>query len=726
MKRLSVTIPAECDPRDPNVACDTCVRRELVASPGVEAVHLEGRPNRPLRLSVELNEYLFDPEALRRKHLTHKPCRLLDALLAPQAKPSLRSRVVTFLKGQPDLLLVLVAGAVLLAAWIVHLSNGPSWVRGLLCLVSAVCSSTRTFPEAWGFVRRFRLDVDVLMFVAAIGAATMGHFEEGALLLFLFGLGDAGENLAMGRARRAIESLTKLAPETAIKLDEDNREAEIPLASIQTGDRLLIKPFDRVPADATISEGATEMDESTLTGESMPVPKTIGAPVFAGTLNGTGRIIVRVSRPTSDSTLARIIKLVEEAQSQKSPTQLLTDKIEHYYVPAVFITTLALILTLPLVFQLPWSTSFYRAMAFLTAASPCALAIGTPAAILCGIARAARLGVLIKGGAHLESLGRINAIAFDKTGTLTTGKPTVKEIATADDVTEHEVLTLTAAIESHSNHPLADALVSAYRNRITPPAELPSVSDLQQIPGVGMTGVVDGHAISIGRLDLLCPDASTWPTSLRTAHDAMQQSGQTTVAITRDEQLIAVVGLLDTPRTSALDAITTLRSLGLKEVAMLTGDHAPAAAAIAGSIGIASEHVYAGLTPTRKLELVDELKARHTHVAMVGDGVNDAPALAHATIGLAMGAAGTDVAMETADVVLMGNDLRRLPEAITLSRRARGIIAQNLTIALGVIAVVAPAAALGYANLGLAVLLHEGSTVVVVLNALRLLKRKVG
>ncbi len=622
-----------------------------------------------------------------------------------------------------ELVLVAISLVMLVAGWLTHLAGGPEALRLVLLSISAISASTRTFPEAIHILKSLRLDVDVLMFAAAIGAGTLGAYEEGAFLLFLFGAGSAGESLAMGKARSAIESLTRLAPDTVIKLDDDNRETLVKVDEIRAGDRVLIRPYDRIAVDSVIIQGGSAIDQSSITGESIPIEKSPDDEIFSGTQNGEGRLIVKVLRAAGESTLARIIKLVAEAQSQKSRTQLFTDKIESIYVPIVFVITLMLLTLPPLIGFQPqkfpdsiWRGWFYQAMAFLTAASPCALAIGTPAAVLCGIAKSAKIGVLIKGGAHLEALAAIKAIAMDKTGTLTTGHPTVNQIVTIESFDPDRALAIAASIEQHGNHPLGAAIVAAARSR---KLQLPQADEVSQQAGLGMDAVIAGERYSVGKSSVAGP-IEAWPTQMQEAYRAIVASGQALVAVSKNSQVIALLGLIDQPRESARSAISRFQENGVEEIAMLTGDHAMAAQMIAKNLGLGTVH--ADLHPEQKLDIIEKMSQRHGAVAMIGDGVNDAPALAKAHIGIAIGAAGTQVAMETADVVLMGNDLTRLADAMMLARRAKRIITQNMVIALGVICVVAPLSALGFTSLGIAVLLHEGSTIVVVLNGLRLLR----
>jgi len=728
MPTLTVNLPEQCDQAPGGGECDACVHNELAHAPGVEHLELTSLDGqRQVKLTVDSSR--FDPAAFQaaRHKATSRPCRLIEQIIHARASESSRfARLIQLARQNVEMTLVAFSGTLLATSFVLMLNGAPAWLWIGLCVVSAVLSSTRTFPEAIHSLRSLKLDVDVLMFAAAIGAATLGHFQEAALLLFLFGLGSAGENLAMGRARSAIAALTKLAPDQATRLSQDGSESRVRIEQLIVGDRVLFRPFERIAADAVILEGSSELDESSITGESVPVSKGVTGELFAGTMNGSGRLVARVSKKSTESTLARIVQLVEEAQNQKSPTQLFTDRVERWYVPMVFVGTLLICLVPPMMGWVPrmspsiWGGWFYQGMAFLTAASPCALAIGTPAAVLCGIARAARIGVLIKGGVHLEGLSRVTAVAMDKTGTLTTGKPTVERVATIEGVSNDQALRLACGVETHSQHPLASAIVAAWRAMPgNDSVAVPDATDVTQIPGVGTSGKVGGQLIAVGKSELAGP-VDAWPKSLRTAKAEMDLLGFSSVTIARDGLPIGLVGLVDQPRESAKQVVSQLHSLGVKHVAMLTGDHLPAAKFVATRVGV--DAVHAGLLPRQKLDLIDEISKSHGPVAMVGDGVNDAPALARASVGIAMGTAGTDVAIETADVVLMGHDLARLSDAIRLARKARGIITQNLVLALGVIAIVAPLAAMGFAPLGVAVLLHEGSTIVVVLNSLRLLK----
>lgn len=642
---------------------------------------------------------------------------------AAPAEPRLK-RLVKLAYDYPALSTACLGAVLLLGATIVRVMAGPPPLRLALIFTSYGLCGWSTAINTLRVLRRFHFDVDVLMFAAAIGAASLGNFEEGGLLLLLFALGNAGEQLAVGRAKQAIRELTRLAPKTAMRVQGD-QEQEVPVEQLEIGDHIRIPAHQQIPADAAVLEGTSAVDQSAITGESVPVDKVAGDALFAGAINGPGALLAEVTRRTEDNTLSKVIRLVQEAQTTKSPTQLLADRVERFYVPFVLLATACLIFLPPLFSIVPaqenhaiWAGWFYQAMAFLTAASPCALAIGTPAAVLSGIGRAARVGVLIKGGVHLENLGRVRAIAFDKTGTLTQGRPVVTDaIALDSSVDADQMLAMTAAVEQGSQHPLAIAITDHATAANVP---LLRASDVRQTSSLGIAGQVEGRMLQVGSPTLL---TQTQQSSEATALiDKARQSGKTVVAVVADDRLMGLVFLADEPRDSASHMLKQLPAMGIEDTIMLTGDHDAAAQGVARRIGIHT--VMADLLPEEKLHRVQQLDEQWHGVAMVGDGVNDAPAMAQATVGIAIGGAtggGSDAAMETADVVLLTDDLRRLPEAIGLSRFARRIIGQNLLIALGTISVLAPLAALGFAPIVAAVFFHEGSTVVVVLNALRLL-----
>ena len=610
-----------------------------------------------------------------------------------------------------ELVISLAAGALLLAGWLGSLTGLPTAVSLGLYWAAYVFGGFFTLRDAVQSLRAKRFDIDTLMLVAAVGAAALGEWAEGALLLFLFSLGHALEHRAMDRARRAIEALAELAPKTAL-VRRDGAEVEVPVEKLLRGDRVIVKPGQRLPADGQVAEGSSVVDQSPVTGESVPVDKSAGDPVFAGTINGEGVLIVEVTKLATESTLARMVRLVSEAQTQKSPTQQFTDRFERVFVPTVLIGA-GLLIAVPPLLGYPFADAFYRAMAVLVAASPCALAIGTPAAVLSAVARAARAGVLIKGGAHLENLGRLTAIAFDKTGTITEGRPRLTDIV-AFDMPESELLALAAAVESRSGHPLAQAIVVAARER---GLRWEESADAQAVTGKGIRAMLGGRRIEIGNLKLF--DGENMAAEFAAQLERLESAGRTTMLVRVDGRCAGILGLMDTPRAGAGEMLAELRALGIAKTVMLTGDNERVARAVAQGVGLSE--VRASLLPEDKVGAIASLVEQYGLAAMVGDGVNDAPALARATVGIAMGGAGSDVALETADVVLMGDELGKLPFAVALSRAARSAIRQNLLISLGVVALLIPATLFGWAGIGVAVLIHEGSTIVVVLNALRLL-----
>ena len=613
-----------------------------------------------------------------------------------------------------ELILSGIAGLLLLAGWLAGRADASRELWLGLLLASYAAGGFYTVQEAWEGIRKRRFDIDSLMVVAAGGAAILGAWEEGALLLFLFSLGHALEHMAMERARKAIEALAELAPKTAI-VQRDGKEIEVAVEALQRGDRVIVKPGQRLPADGQVASGNSAVDQAPVTGESMPVEKQTGDKVFAGTINGEGALVVEVTKLASESTLARMVKMVAEAQEQISPTQRFTDRFEKIFVPVVLIGAVLLI-ALPPLLDYPFAESFYRAMAVLVAASPCALAIATPSAVLSGIARAARGGVLIKGGAHLENLGVLTAIAFDKTGTLTVGKPKLIDVV-AVDIDEAQLLTIAAAVESRSAHPLAQAVVTEAQRRGLAWTE---AGEVEAVSGKGVRADFAGQKIAIGNVKMF--DGTAIPEAVQQHLLRLQSEGKSIMLIQVDGQFLGVLALADTPREAVKQVLKRLHQIGINKTIMLTGDNEGVARAIAATVGL--DEVKAGLLPEDKVRAMEELGQRYGQVAMVGDGVNDAPAMARATVGIAMGGAGTDVALETADVALMADDLSTLPFAVGLSRASRRIIRQNLYVSLGVVALLIPATLFGWAGIGLAVIVHEGSTLVVVINALRLLAYK--
>ena len=632
-----------------------------------------------------------------------------------------------------ELIFALLSGVLLGAGFLLSwIEAAPAMVSTGVYLGAYFFGGFFTLREAIDSLKLRRFEIDTLMLVAAAGAAALGEFAEGALLLFLFSLGHALEHYAMGRAKRAIEALAELAPRTAMVRRPDGGTSEVPVENLKLGDIVIVKPDERVAADGFIVKGITAINQAPVTGESMPVdkrpvqddaaarqnPDSVDAAsrVFAGTINGSGLVEIEVTRLSTESTLAKVVKLVSEAETQKSPTQRFTDRFERFFVPAVLALAFVLLFAWVVVDE-PFRDSFYRAMAVLVAASPCALAIATPSAVLSGVARAARGGVLIKGGAPLELLGSLDAIAFDKTGTLTKGEPRIQEIIPAPGVTKEDLMAIAVAVESLSDHPLAQAIARDGRELVGD-QKIPRADNLKSLTGRGVSALVGEDEVLIGKAEMFGADGiAPLSAEMATAIEKLRQGGQTSMVVRRANKDMGAIGLLDTPREAARDALAKLRALGIKRMIMISGDHQRAADAIAREVGI--DEAWGDLMPEDKVDAIKKIRAE-TKVAMVGDGVNDAPAMATATVGIAMGAAGSDVALETADVALMADDLAHLPFAVGLSRSTRWVIRQNVFVSLGVVAFLVPATILGL-GIGPAVAMHEGSTLLVVFNALRLL-----
>ncbi len=557
------------------------------------------------------------------------------------------------------------------------------------------------------------VNVDLLMVLAAVGAAILGAWAEGAILLGLFSTSNALEHYALGRTRNAVRSLMDLSPVEATQL-VDGVERRVGVETLEPGDLVIVRPGEKIPADAAVVSGLSEVDQAAITGESMPVAKTVHDEVFAGTINGSGSFEARVTHAASDTTLARIARLVATAQAQKSRAERFTDAFEGPYAIGV-IAFAALVTVVPIVFGADPSDAFYRGMTLLVVASPCALVISTPAATLSAIASAARHGVLVKGGSHLDALGAIDTIAFDKTGTLTLGRPQVTDIVTFGGWNESSALRTVAAAEHLSEHPIGQAIVRAAKERGLAPD---TPTSFTSTPGQGVTAAVDGGLITAGNERLFDSLGKAVPNEVRAAVAAIRAQGRTAIIASDRNGIAAVIGVADQVRPGASEAVAALRARGLKRIVMLTGDNALVGQAIANLVGI--DEVYADLQPEGKLDKIRELRERGK-VAMVGDGVNDAPALAIADLGIAMGAGGTDVALETADIVLVTGNLGQLPFAIGLARRMRTIIRASIAFALTVMTTLAASTMLAGIPLPLGVVGHEGSTIVVVVAGLTLL-----
>ncbi len=597
--------------------------------------------------------------------------------------------------------------------------NTAAWPVGRMValtafLIAFVVGGTDISGHAVEDLRNGRVTIDLLMILAAVGAAVIGDWAEGAILLFLFSLSHALEHFVLGRTRRAIRALMQLTPEEAVVLRRGS-ELTIPVDKLVVGDTVVVQPSARIPADGTVTSGRTSVDQSPMTGESIPVDKQVGDSVFAGTLNHQGSIQVEVTRVASETTLARMVKLVEEAQSERAASQQFTDWFGHRYTWAVLAGSLIVLWIGYFGLQEKFSVAFYRAMTVLVVASPCAVVISIPAAILSAITSAAKGGVLFKGGSHLERAALLRAMAFDKTGTLTMGRPRLVDIVPAVGISEIELLSAGAALEKHSEHPLARAVVEAAVARGIAIREADSV---EAVVGCGIVGTWIGGRLRAGKLSWFRDDNVQLDDDLARQADEFLAAGKTVICVGNETHVWGLLTVADTLRPTAAAAVQELRRLGLSPLVMLSGDHPVVAGQIAGELGIEFQ---GGLLPEDKLRIIESLRLNHGPVGMIGDGMNDAPSLAAADVGFSLGGAGTDVALETADIVLLADDLRRLPYAIALARRTQQIIRQNLILAFSVMAVLLIAAMVITLPLPLAVVGHEGSTVAVILNGLRLL-----
>jgi Cd2+/Zn2+-exporting ATPase len=610
-------------------------------------------------------------------------------------------------------------GAGFLIKWMLPGSIG---LANVLFAVATLTAGALVLPHALASLRRLRLDMNVLMTFAVGGAWLIGEGAEAAAVVFLFGFAELLESWSVGRARRAIRSLLALTPETARRKRDGAEPEEVPAAAVQPGDVILVRSGERVPLDGEVAVGQSAINQAPITGESVPVEKKPGDPVFAGTINGEGSLEVRVTKAASDSTLARIIRMVEEAEEQKAPTQRFVDRFARIYTPAVFALAVLVAVLPPLLGGASWSVWSYRALVLLVIACPCALVIATPVSIVSGLTALARRGVLIKGGAFLEAVGKLRALAVDKTGTITEGRPRVTEVIPWGGLTEAEVMQKAAAIDTHSTHPLATAVTAAAKDRGISfvPAE-----NYQSRTGRGAEAIIDGHPHFIGNhkmaheLGVCSPEVEARLAEIESRGQSLAVLGHTP----HEGCAGAVLGILaigDTMRAEAPEALRMLHAAGLEKIVMLSGDNQRTASAIAQQAGI--DEARGDLMPDQKVEHIRGLVKEYTHVGMIGDGVNDAPALAVASVGIAMGAAGSDAAIETADMALMNDDLRKLADAIGVGRRTVSIIQFNVGFAIVVKIIFLVLAFTGHTSLWLAILADTGATLLVIANATRLLR----
>jgi Zn2+/Cd2+-exporting ATPase len=573
------------------------------------------------------------------------------------------------------------------------------------------------YQKAWEgittLVKERALDVDLLMVVAAVGAASIGYWMDGAMLIFIFSLSGTLAVYTMERTNKDIHSIMKLRPEEAVVL-RAGREERTKIEALKKGDIVLVKPGERIPADGRVIHGYSAVNQSSITGESIPVDKSPNDEVFAGTINGQGALQMKVAKPTEATLLAKMIRLVQEAKSERPSSQLFMERFGRIYAKAVVASSALLLMLPPFLWNWSWDDTIYRAMIFLVVASPCALVSSIMPAVLSAISNGTRKGILFKGGIHLENIGNIKAVAFDKTGTLTAGEAKVTDMISFQQIAADELLRVTASLEMLSEHPIAKAIVQAANDKKLP---LERASQLQAIPGLGIHGVLHGQPFQIGKMNLL-QNISVTDDEKRKVEE-LENQGKTVIFVASQQQTLGVIALQDTLRPQAKEAVTSLKKMGI-HVSLLTGDSTATAHTIAQQAGV--DEVFAELLPEEKVEIVKRLKQQYGKVAMVGDGVNDAPALATATVGIAMGAAGTDVALETANVVLMADDIAKVAYAISLGKRTNRVIKQNLTFAIAVILMLVTGNFFKDINLPAGVIGHEGSTLAVILSGLRLLR----
>lgn len=649
-------------------------------------------------------------------------------------KEKTRSYSGTF-ENKSELIFAVFCGSFLFIGFLIEkLTDLPQTIPIVNYIIAYFFGGYFITIQAYKKIIKAGFDIDFLMIAAAAGAAYIDSWAEGALLLFLFSLGHALEHYAMNKAKKSIEALNKLSPTTAL-IKKNGKLEEIAITNLKIHDVIVVKPNTKIAADGVIISGSSGINQAPITGESIPVDKTFienttNLPefnaidkkhiVFTGTINGDTSLDVLVLKLNKDSTVARLIKMVSEVETQKSPTQRITKKFEKWYVPIVILIVFLLCFAY-LVVDESFNTSLYRAITVLVAASPCALAISTPSAVLSGIARAAQKGVLIKGGKALEDLGEISTIAFDKTGTLTEGKPKLANIITFNDFDKSEFIEIVLEVENLSNHPLAKAITNDIKTQynIEPHNKATNANAIQ---GKGINALYNNNKVHIGNVKLMKDAGIKVDTFITNKMKTLLKIGQTVMLVAFKNKIIGLISVMDLPRKTAAKTLKRLKKIGIKHMVMLTGDHQNVGDAIAKQIGLTEAK--GNLLPEDKVSELKELLNRYKKIAMVGDGVNDAPAMALSTVSIAMGAAGSDVALETADVALMSDKIENLPFLIGLSRQSKRTINQNIFISLGVVFLLVPVTILGLTNIGLAVAFHEGSTIVVVLNALRLLRYK--
>ena len=690
--------------RVPEMDCQDevqAIEARLRAMPGVASWHVN-LLERTLRIQ-------FHPQTLLLEDI-------LAAIRDVGMTPVLASQAAAHTQWTRDpLFLSTVASGVLLVGGLVVGGMGPrESLSGMLLALALMAGGWMTARKAIRAALTRRLDMNVLMTIAVMGGAAMGEWDEAAAAAFLFALAQLLETYSLGHARQAVRRLLDIAPPEAV-VRRNGDALRLPVAAVRPGEFILVRPGERIPLDGTVRAGASRVNQAPITGESLPVEKTPGTQVFAGSINGEGALEVEVSHRAQETTLARIIALVEEAQAQKAPAQTLVERFAALYTPAVIGGAVLLAALPPALFNQPAWPWIHRALVLLVIACPCALVISTPVAVICGLTRAARAGVLIKGGRYLEALGQLQALAFDKTGTLTRGTPQVMEVRALNGTDPVEVLRLAAAVEVRSEHPLAIAILRAARLRDLP---WPEATGFTAVAGRGAFADVGERRYYLGN-HRYAEELGVCDGEIERHLCELEAGGQTPAILSDGARVLGILGLADQIRETAPATLADLRRLGVGPLVMLTGDVEGTAQAMGRSVGV--EETRAGLLPEQKVTAIQGLVRTHGRVGMVGDGINDAPALAAATVGIAMGAAGTDAAIETADVVLMADDLRQLPFAVALGRRGISIIRANIGLSLVTKGVFVLLAVLGHATLWMAVVADMGTSLAVIFNSMRLL-----
>lgn len=584
-----------------------------------------------------------------------------------------------------------------------------------------VIGGYRLFTTGLKNLIRLQFDMKTLMTIAVIGAAFIGEWGEGATVVILFAISEALETYSMDKARQSIRSLMDIAPKEAL-IRRGNQEMMVEVDDIQVGDIMIVKPGQKIAMDGIVVKGVSSVNQAAITGESVPVAKTAEDEVFAGTLNEEGLLEVKVTKHVDDTTIAKIIHLVEEAQAERAPSQAFVDKFAKYYTPLIMLIALGVAVVPPLFFGADWDTWIYQGLAALVVGCPCALVISTPVAIVTAIGNAAKNGVLIKGGIHLEEMGAIKAIAFDKTGTLTKGIPMVTDYLPQSHANSNELLSIAAALEKGSQHPLASAIMKKAEDENAAYQDI-SIEEFSSITGKGIKGIFQNQMYYVGSPNLFEELLSNGiPSELKATIARLQKQGKTVMAAGTSKEVLGLIAVADVLRENSKNVIGNLHSMGIQKTIMLTGDNEGTANAIGEQVGVSD--IKAELLPQDKLRYIKDLRKKYDRVAMVGDGVNDAPALAASTVGIAMGGAGTDTALETADIALMADDLGKLPFTVKLSRKALSIIKQNITFSLGIKLVALLLVIPGWLTLWIAIFADMGATLIVTLNGLRLLRIK--